>query len=461
MTSTRSPPATARRARRAGRAGEWRGDGMRHRGLGVDRARRDVSAARAARRPSRARRPARARTRRCPSRRAGRTAPAACSMSMGRAHLKPEGPWLGSVLQARGARIALRTRSRFVRSLTGLRTRSREDAHEPVEGELVAVGAEARDAADAGARDARAAPEGLARVGVREVDLDAGQRDGLDRVEDRDRRVRVRARVEEEAGEAGGAGLADPVDDGRPRGSVCRASTSAPSCLPRDGEARVDLGERRRCRRSRARACRGAAGSGRRCRGRGCPPPCACAYLRRARRGASARRCASGSAPCRGCRRAGSRGRGSTSSPSVRMSVIILSVPIATSCGLARLEQLGRALDRLPSTTPNSIADRRDVERRAVRPSRVALDGDPLEVHEEAGDAALGLVDDLLQRIVEHRGRGYHDRRRERTNGGMWNEECGMLELDEGRLVQRSPARIPHSAFPVPHSCIRPFLWVP
>ena len=212
-----------------------------------------------------------------------------------------------------------------------MRTASREDANEPLERELVAIGAEAGDAADAGARDARPVAKGLARVGVREVHLDAGEGDGRERVEDRDRRVRVRAGVEDEARERRRRATRRSSRRSSPRDSSAALDLDA----ERGGaplEARVDLGERRRGRRRPARACRAAAGSGRRCRGcarpRRClamgkspedrPPgvaPCErarCAVIR-ARRGASAPRFSSSIGPCPGCRRAEVRARGNTS----------------------------------------------------------------------------------------------------------------------------------------------------
>src|SRR5208337_5679674 len=94
----------------------------------------------------------------------------------------------------------------------GLRTR--KDANEALEGELVAVGTETRHAADARRSHPRPAPEGLARVGVRQVDLDARQRDGTQRVVNGDGGVRVRGGIEQEASEPFRARLADPVDDG-------------------------------------------------------------------------------------------------------------------------------------------------------------------------------------------------------------------------------------------------------
>src|SRR4051812_5614548 len=74
--------------------------------------------------------------------------------------------------------------------------------HEGSQAKRVALGAEAGDGADADGRDPGAPAEGLARVHVREVDLDGGQAGGRDRVAYRDRGVRVGARVEEQPVEA-------------------------------------------------------------------------------------------------------------------------------------------------------------------------------------------------------------------------------------------------------------------
>src|SRR5690242_6393818 len=62
-------------------------------------------------------------------------------------------------------------------------------------------------------------------------------------------------------------------------------------------------------------------------------------------------------------------------------------------------EHLCCALDRLEHDA-EFCADDVDVER-GVR-LRVAVDGDALEVHEEAGDTPLSPVDDLLQDGLEH-----------------------------------------------------------
>ncbi len=78
-----------------------------------------------------------------------------------------------------------------------LRMRTAEHANQPVEPELVAVSAKASDAPDACGSDARATPERFPRVRVRQVHLHARKPDGAKRVEDRNRRVGVRARVEE------------------------------------------------------------------------------------------------------------------------------------------------------------------------------------------------------------------------------------------------------------------------
>ena len=95
------------------------------------------------------------------------------------------------------------------------------------------------------------------------------------------------------------------------------------------------------------------------------------------------------------------------------MSVIILSVPMATSCALpASSDSAARLIE--PRTTPNSMPTIVDVERRVV--ARVALDRDPLGVHDEAGDAALGLVDDLAKRVLEHEDERRHQSRSRASN---------------------------------------------
>ena len=66
---------------------------------------------------------------------------------------------------------------------------------------------------------------------------------------------------------------------------------------------------------------------------------------------------------------------------------------------VSSFEHLSCALDRLEHDA-ELCADDVDVER-GVR-LRVAVDGDALEVHEEAGDAPLSPVDDLLQDGLEH-----------------------------------------------------------
>src|SRR4051812_34103097 len=87
-----------------------------------------------------------------------------------------------------------------------------DPAHEALEGEEIAVTPEATDLADARRCDLRLVAVGLASLGIREMHLDAGEADGLDRVEQRERRVRQRASVEEEAVELP-AGLADDVEE--------------------------------------------------------------------------------------------------------------------------------------------------------------------------------------------------------------------------------------------------------
>ena len=77
----------------------------------------------------------------------------------------------------------------------------------------VGVAPVARDLGDARWGDARATPERLSRFWVREMDLDDGDRDGSDRVEDRDGRVRVRRGVEDDAVEAGVGRGADARDE--------------------------------------------------------------------------------------------------------------------------------------------------------------------------------------------------------------------------------------------------------
>ena len=77
------------------------------------------------------------------------------------------------------------------------RHRAREIRDDPVEREQVAISTEPRDARDARACDPRHVTIGLAGLGVRHVHLDARHGHRLEGVVERDRRVRVRARVEE------------------------------------------------------------------------------------------------------------------------------------------------------------------------------------------------------------------------------------------------------------------------
>src|SRR4029077_3656418 len=90
----------------------------------------------------------------------------------------------------------------------------REDTDEPLESELIAVRPEPGDSPHAGARDPGSAPERLARIGVRQVYLDARERDCGERVENRDRRMRVCAWVDDKPVDPAPRSLTDPVDDG-------------------------------------------------------------------------------------------------------------------------------------------------------------------------------------------------------------------------------------------------------
>src|SRR5207245_2549844 len=111
--------------------------------------------------------------------------------------------------------------------------------------ENVAGTAEAGDATDARGSDARPTPEALARLEVRQVNLDGGQGDRFDRVVDRDRRVRVRARIEEQAVEAVVARVADPIDDRSFVVRLLRLDAGAEMVRAR-GEVAVDVRERLR-----------------------------------------------------------------------------------------------------------------------------------------------------------------------------------------------------------------------
>src|ERR1019366_3357431 len=73
---------------------------------------------------------------------------------------------------------------------------------------------------------------------------------------------------------------------------------------------------------------------------------------------------------------------------------------------LARFERFGGALDR-GENDPELDSDGGDVERGVG--SRVRVHRDPFGVHDEAGHAALGLVDDLAECVLEHgsSSRGY------------------------------------------------------
>lgn len=66
---------------------------------------------------------------------------------------------------------------------------------------------------------------------------------------------------------------------------------------------------------------------------------------------------------------------------------------------IARFEHLGCALNGFEHDAELSTDDV-DVERSVGL--RVAIDGDALEVHQEAGDAPFSAVDDLLQDGLEH-----------------------------------------------------------
>src|SRR5687767_13697615 len=107
------------------------------------------------------------------------------------------------------SRRTMRTRSRSHRSSSRGSTISTataassaacgEPVDEPVEPEDVAVTAEARDLADARTGDPRGVTVLFARFRVREMNLDARQAHGLDGVEERERRVREGAAVQEQA----------------------------------------------------------------------------------------------------------------------------------------------------------------------------------------------------------------------------------------------------------------------
>ncbi len=70
---------------------------------------------------------------------------------------------------------------------------------EPLERENVAVAAKTRDFSDARGGHARSTTEGLAGLGIREVNLDTRHASGTERVVNRDGRVGVGSRVQEEA----------------------------------------------------------------------------------------------------------------------------------------------------------------------------------------------------------------------------------------------------------------------
>ena len=88
---------------------------------------------------------------------------------------------------------------------------------------------------------------------------------------------------------------------------------------------------------------------------------------------------------------------------------IKVSVPMATSSGPARFERLDRSLDRFKDDA-ELHADGGDVERRVGE--GVRLYGDSLGIHDDAGDAAIGLVDDFppasLGTYSRSLGRRYH-----------------------------------------------------
>jgi hypothetical protein len=80
------------------------------------------------------------------------------------------------------------------------------------EPEQIALGAEARDLPDARRCDLRLAPIRLTCLGVREMDLDAGQGHRFQSIEQRERRVRQRGTIEEQPVERG-ARLCDPIEE--------------------------------------------------------------------------------------------------------------------------------------------------------------------------------------------------------------------------------------------------------
>src|SRR5687767_1246383 len=88
---------------------------------------------------------------------------------------------------------------------------------QPVDGEWIAEHAEADDDPAGDRRDERVVPELLARVHVRDVQLDDGQLGALDGVVQRDGRVRMRPRVVDGADRVArrhlAAELLDPVDE--------------------------------------------------------------------------------------------------------------------------------------------------------------------------------------------------------------------------------------------------------
>ena len=73
-----------------------------------------------------------------------------------------------------------------------------EQIEHGVERQRVAARAEAADGADADRRHERLVAIGLARVHVRQVDLDGGQRHRAQGVGDRHRRMRIRRRVDDD-----------------------------------------------------------------------------------------------------------------------------------------------------------------------------------------------------------------------------------------------------------------------
>ena len=114
--------------------------------------------------------------------------------------------------------------------------------HQRLQGQFVAQGAQAADHAQAGRRGQALVAEVLAAVDVREVDLDTRQAGGGDGVADRDARVRVGRRIDDQS-----VGGAERGADGAHQLALDIALEASDSDAQRGrarDQARLDVGQR-------------------------------------------------------------------------------------------------------------------------------------------------------------------------------------------------------------------------